>query len=68
MSGARFLAVVGMGDGLVLMCVKSPNIYHHLPVVHPVDSLQGNHESRQRSRGISANRLYGCGQCLVLSK
>jgi hypothetical protein len=44
MSGARFLAVVGMGDGLVLMCVKSPNIYHHLPVVHPVDSLQGNHE------------------------
>src|SRR5262245_4876225 len=43
-SGARFLAVVGVGDSLAQACVKLPNVHNHLPIVHPIDSLQGDHE------------------------
>src|SRR5262245_50437735 len=43
-SGARFLAIVGMGNGFADARVKLPHIRNHLPIVHPVDSLQGNHE------------------------
>src|SRR5262245_27177536 len=41
---ARFLAVVSMGNGLADADVQPPHVYNHLPVVHPVDSLQGDHK------------------------
>ena len=35
---------MGMGNGFAEACVKLPHVHNHLPIVHPVDSRQGDHE------------------------
>jgi hypothetical protein len=35
---------MGMGNGFAQACVKLPHVHNHLPIVHPVHSLQGDHE------------------------
>ena len=37
-------ALSQLGDSLAQACVKLPNVHNHFPIVHPVDSLQGDQE------------------------